>query len=184
MLKRKLSAYFSMRKYMLLIVFTALCAGMVAGAFGVMHNPTQLSAEVNMLSGKELVVSSFSESVKFLGWLVLWGVNLFGFPVILYLIYTKGATLSAALCILASDNTSGTLTLLSALPYFACTVASVMILSQGALHSSFGLFKSIWNKRGNGISEELPVLIAEFVPAMLLALLGGVCETIFKANIA
>ena len=184
MLKRKLSAYFAKRKYMLLIVFTSLCTGMVAGAFGVLHNPAQLSAEINQIAGKELVVSSFSESVKFLGWILLWAVNLAGFPVIIYLIYTKGATLSAAMCILASNGASEFMMILSALPYFMCTVASVMVLSQGALYSSSGLFKSVWSKRGKDWAGELPILIAEFISAMLLAFLGGVCETIFKVNIA
>lgn len=183
MLKRKVSAYFAKRKYVLLVVFTALCAGMVVGAYSGSKGETDVV--FNQMMQKDLIISSFLENVKFLGWLVLWGANLFGFPVIVYLLYTKGATLSAALCALMSGEHSEIMVLLSVIPYIACTITSVMILSQGALHCSFCLFKNLWIKRGGrGISEEVLLMIVEFIPAILLALLGGVCETIFKVNIA
>ena len=183
MLKRKLSAYFAKRKYVLLIVFTAICTGVVVGAFGGVDS--KVGVEFNQLEQKELIMSSFLENVKFLSWLVLWGMNIFGAPIIVYLLYTKGAALSAALCILSSSGALGGLQLISVLPYLICTVASTMILSQGALHCSFGLFKNMWTKRGGGrYIDEVLTLIAEFIPAILLVLLGGVCETIFKVNIA
>lgn len=186
MLKRKVSAYFTNRKYAFLIVFTALCAGMVTGAFGVLNSQGTPIGEINQITGKDIIISSFSENMKFLGWLVLWGVNLFGTPIVIYLLYVKGGTISAALCSLcASGGASGIMFVLSAVPYIACTMASIMILSQGSISCSFCLFRNIWGKRkGRALSEEILIMICEFIPAMLLALLGGVCETIFKVNIA
>ena len=170
---------------MFLIVFTALCVGMVTGAFSALNMGPEPETTLNQMADKDIIISSFAENLKFLGWLVLWGVNLLGFPVIIYLLYAKGASVSAAICALAfQNNSSGILLVLSALPYIACTIASVMLLSQGSLSCSFGMLKGLLGRRtGKGISENLLVMIAEFIPSMLLTLLGGVCETIIKVNI-
>lgn len=185
MLKRKISAYFEKRKYAFLVVFTAICAGVVVGAFGVVNSEAESVAAFNQMSSKEIIVSSFLENLKFSGWLVLWGMNLFGWPVIIYLLYTKGVTISAALCTLSvADSSSGVMLILSVLPYLACTIVSIMILAQGSLCCSFGLFKSLWNKRSGKMNGEgVLMLIGEFIPAAMLSLLGGVCETISKVNI-
>ncbi len=170
---------------MFLIVFTALCAGMVTGAFSAMDAGVNQMGVPEQLAGKDIIISSFMENVKFLGWIMLWGVNLFGFPVIIYLLYIKGASISAALCALViRDNSSGIALILSAIPYLACTIASVMIFAQGGLNCSFGLFKSMAGRRvGKGIYENVVIMLAEFIPATLIALLGGVCETLIKVNI-
>ena len=184
-MKRKISAYFKKRKFAFLIVFTALCAGAVAGAFSAVDAASGEVIANDLESGKDIIISSFAENVKFLGWIMLWGVNLFGFPVIIYLLYIKGASLSAALCALViKDSSSGVVLVLSAVPYLACTIASVMILSQGGLSCSFGLLKSMTGRRvGKGIYENVITMLAEFVIATLIALLGGVCETLIKVNI-
>lgn len=179
-----MSAYFTKRKYVFLIVFTVLCAGMVTGAFSTLNTVAETETMINQMSHREIIISSFTENLKFLGWVVLWGANLFGFPVIIYLLYAKGITISAAVCGIAMTGKSSAIVILSALPYLACTIASIMILSQGSLYCSFRLFKSMWGKRnGNFMSQDVMVMIGEFIPAIALALLGGVCETIFKVNI-
>ena len=184
-MKRKLSAYLKKRKFVFLIVFTAICAGMVVGAFSVVDAGVNQGAMPDQLSGKDIIIASFGENVKFLGWIMLWGSNLFGFPVIIYLLYIKGASISAALCALViRDSSSGIMLALSALPYIACTIASVMILSQGGLNCSFCLFKSmIGIRNAKGMRENVITMLVEFVPATLIALLGGVCETFIKVNI-
>ena len=185
MLKRKLSGYFSKRKYALLIVFTALCTGMITGAFAAMNTGVQVEPAINQMGLREIIAASFTENLKFLGWIILWGVNLFGFPVIMYLLFVKGASISAAVCSLVIHNGASSLVpVLSAVPYLACTIASVMLLAQGGVHCSFSLFKGMWEKRGGKSSKEnVLIIIAEFIPAALLTFLGGVCETIIKVNI-
>lgn len=186
MLKRKLTAYFEKRKFAFLIAFTALCIGMVVGASGAWNLESKPETILNQMPAKEIIVSSIAENLKFLGWIVLWSVNLIGFPVIVYLLIIKGASISAAVCALTMwDNPSKIAFLVSAIPYLACVIASVMIMSQGGLCCSFSIFKSIWTRRaGKGIRDNVITMVAEFVPAILLTLVGGICETVLKVNIA
>lgn len=184
-MKRKITEYLTKRKYVILLVFTILCAGMVAGVFSAVEFKNSPEIAVNQLSGKDIIISSFSQNVAFLCKIALWGTNLFGFPAILCLLWQKGASISAAICAMTVwDNSSGILFALSVLPYLACTIASVMILSQGSLNCSLKLFKSVFDKRNNkNISQILASFIAEFAFSTLIAFLGGVCETILKVNI-
>ena len=183
-LKRNISAYLRRNKYMLLIVFTALCTGVVAGAYGAMRGGVAEIVPIDGLTQKGIITASFLENLKFLTWIGLWGVNALGFPVIIYLLYSKGAMLSASVYALFTIGNSNQLMLvISVLPYIMCTVASVMVISHGSLCYSLQLAKNVMIRRNTRNLPNISRLAAEFALAAIFALLGGVCEAVFKVNI-
>lgn len=170
---------------MLLIIFTALSAGAISGSFGAMRAETLGTAQPLILDNNEIVMMSFLENLKFLGWIALWGLNAIGFPVIIYLLYSKGAYLSAAIySILILENENQFIAVISIIPYFICTVISAVILSQGSLSCSFAIGKNvIFGKNRRKMSSNIIKLSVSFIIAAIFALLGGFGEALFKVNI-
>lgn len=182
-LKRNISGYFRRNKYMFAIVFTSLCAGAVAGTFGAARGNIPEIMPSDGLAAGNVVMESFLENLKFLVWIVLWGINVAGFPVIIYLLYSKGAVLSASVYALAAmENANHLMLIVSILPYIMCTVAAVMIASQGSLGCSMQLAKSVFFGKKTRNLPNVYKLTAEFVVAAVLTLLGGVCEAVFNVR--
>lgn len=183
--KRKFKAYINSNKYMLLIIFTALASGGIAGSFGAMRADSLEAVTPLMIDNNKIVMMSFLENLKFLAWIALWGLNVIGFPVIIYLLYSKGAYLSAAVYfVLAAESQNQLLAVISLIPYFVCTIASTAILAQQSLNCSLAIGQNVIFGKILRTRTNIFKLSISFILASIFALLGGFCEALFKVNIA
>jgi len=183
--KRKFSGYLKNNRYVFLIAFTAIIVGAISGAFGVARMGITEIVPPQNISDNSIIMSSFFENLKFLAWIAVWGINAVGAPVIVYLLYTKGAMLSASLYgLLVMESTNQFVRIISTMPYIVCTVASIVVLAQGGLCCSFDVGKVVMmGKNQRNISKNVCKMAISFVVASLIAFIGGICEGVFKVNI-
>lgn len=183
--RRKVLGYLNSNKYMFLIIFTAISAGVIAGSFGAMRAENFDIAEPLHLENEKIMASSFLTNLKLLTWIAIWGLNVIGFPVIIYLLYSKGAYFAAGIySVLILENTNKLIAVLSIIPYFVCMVAALTVLSYGSLDCSHTVLKSVlFSKNQRKASKSVLKLAICFLISTLLALLGGVCEAWLKVNI-
>lgn len=170
---------------MLLFVFTAICSGVIAGAFGALRAEQTQIAQIQEMDNNHIIMSSFLGNIKFLIWILLWGLNGVGIPVIVYLLYQKGAYISAAVySVLAFENVNKFMAVISMIPFVVCTVLSVTFLAHASIENSFSVFcgtilkKNYPNGKGNILK-----LFLMFLLSGIFALLGGITETLVKVNI-
>ncbi len=170
---------------MFFVVFTSICAGVISGSFGALRAENIQIFQHIEADKNQIIITSFLENMKYFTWIAVWGLNSVGVPVIIYLLYSKGAYISAAVySIMALESANKFVAVISVIPYIACTVLGTVLLSQASLECSLSVCKTIvFNKQtGKGQKFVLKLAIC-FMLSLIAAFLGGLAETLLKVNI-